>query len=155
MLSLSANSDALTHMLIGVRRDDILSDEEKSWQNLEEKLRKDLFCRCCAFRLVVAVDVAVFIAVVVVDVVLVVCFYVVCVAADIAVFLPCVSGFLLEAVDALFDFVDILVLVVLFDVFGTLLDVTGLVFVGGGGDVMLWAFLLIQLADLWKVLLLF
>ena len=63
--------------------------------------------------------------------------------------------FLLEAVDALFDFVDILVFVVLFDVFGTLLDVTGLVFVGGGGDVMLWAFLLIQLADLWKVLLLF
>ena len=37
LLSLPANSNALTHILLEVRQDDILSDEEKSWQNLEEK----------------------------------------------------------------------------------------------------------------------
>ena len=83
-------------------------------------------CRCCTFRLVVvAVDVAAFVATdVVVGVVLVVRFYVVYVVADIAVVLPDVSGFLLEAVDILFNVVGGLVFafVVLFDVFGALLD---------------------------------
>ena len=52
----------------------------------------------------VAVDVVAFVAAdVVVGDVLVVCFYVACVVADIAVVLPNVSGFLLEAVDILFD----------------------------------------------------
>ena len=37
LLSLLANSDALTQMLFGVWQDDILSDEERSWGNLEEK----------------------------------------------------------------------------------------------------------------------
>ena len=134
LFSLPANSDALTHILLGVRQDDILSDEEKSWQNPEEKLRKNLFRRCCAFGLVVAVDVVVFVAALVVDVVLVVRFYVVCVVADIAVVLPGVSGFLLEAVEVLFDVVGAFVVVVLFDVFGMLLDVAGLLVVGSGAS---------------------
>ena len=92
-------------MLLGVRQNDIWSDEEKSCQNLEEKLRKNLFRRCRAFRLVVAVDVVVFVAAVVVVVVLGVRFYVVCVFAHIAVVLLGVSGFLLDAFDVLFDVV--------------------------------------------------
>ena len=119
-------------MLLGVRQDDIWSDEEKSCQNLEEKLRKNLFRRCRAFRLVVAVDVVVFVAAVVV-VVLDVRFYV-RVFTDIAVVLPGVSGFLLEAVDVLFDVVDVLVVVVLFGVFGTLLDVADLLVVRSGAS---------------------
>ena len=90
-------------MLLGVRQNDIWSDEEKSCQNLEEKLRKNLFRRCRAFRLVVAVDVVVFVAAVVVVVVLGVRFYVVCVVAHIAVVLLGVPGFLLDAFDVLFD----------------------------------------------------
>ena len=58
------------------------------------------------------------------DVVLVVRFYVVCVIADIAVVLPDVSGFLLEAVH------------VLFDVFGTLLHVAGVVGSSVSADVV-------------------
>ena len=64
-----------------------------------------LFCRCCAFRLVVAVDVVVFVAAVV-DVVLVVRFDA-CVVPDITVAFPGVSGFLLEAVDVVFDVVGV------------------------------------------------
>ena len=59
------------------------------------------FCRR-AFRLVVAVDVVVFVAAIVDDVVLVVRFDA-CVVADITVAFPGVSGFLLEAVDVVFD----------------------------------------------------
>ena len=62
--------------------------------------------RYCAYRLIVAVDVVVFVAAVVVDL-LVVHFYVVCVVANITVVLPGVSGFLLEAVDVLFDVVGV------------------------------------------------
>ena len=105
MLFLTENSDALTHILLGVQQDDIWSDEEKFPQNLEKKLRKIFFRRCCAFCLVVTVDVVVFVAAVVVDIVLVVRFYVVCVVAHIAVVLPGVSGFPLDAVDVLFDVV--------------------------------------------------
>ena len=100
-------------------------------KNLQKKSRKNLFRRCCAFLLVVAVDV-VFVAAVVV-VVLDVRFYV-RVFTDIAVVLPGVSGFLLEAVDVLFDVVDVLVVVVLFGVFGTLLDVADLLVVGSGAS---------------------
>ena len=60
------------------------------------------FCRRCAFRLVVAVDVVVFVAAIVDDVVLVVRFDA-CVVADITG----VSGFLLEAVDVVFDVVGV------------------------------------------------
>ena len=95
-----------------------------------------LFRRCSAFRLVVAVDVVAFVTAVVDDVVLVVRFYVACVVVDIVVLLPGVSIFLLEAVDVLFDFVGFLVfaLVALFYVFGTLLDVAGLLIVGSGAS---------------------
>ena len=55
---------------------------------------------CSAFHLVVVVA---FVAAVVVAVVLVVLFCVVCVVVDIAVVLPDVLGFLLDAVDVLFD----------------------------------------------------
>ena len=72
--------------------------------------KASLFCRSCAFHLVVAAAVG--------DVVLVVRFYVASVIADIAVVLPDISGFLLEAVD------------VLFYVFGTLLHVAGFFLVG-------------------------
>ena len=91
------------------------------------------FCRRCAFRLVVAVDVVVFVAAIVDDVVLVARFDA-CVVADITVAFPGVSGFLLEAVDVVFDVVGVQVfaLVVLFDVFGTLLDVAGLLVVDSG-----------------------
>ena len=64
------------------------------------------FCRRCAFRLVVAVDVVVFVAAIVDDVVLVVRFDA-CVVADITVAFPGVSGFLLEAVDVVFDVVGV------------------------------------------------
>ena len=101
-------------------------------KNLQKKSRKNLFRRCCALLLVVAVDVVVFVAAVVV-VVLDVRFYV-RVFTDIAVVLPGVSGFLLEAVDVLFDVVDVLVVVVLFGVFGTLLDVADLLVVGSGAS---------------------
>ena len=101
-------------------------------KNLQKKSRKNLFRRCCAFLLVVAVDVVVFVAAVV-FVVLDVRFYV-RVFTDIAVVLPGVSGFLLEAVDVLFDVVDVLVVVVLFGVFGTLLDVADLLVVGSGAS---------------------
>ena len=62
-----------------------------------------LFCRCCAFRLVVAVDVVVFVAAVVDDVVLVVRFD----ACVVPVAFPGVSGFLLETVDVVFDVVGV------------------------------------------------
>ena len=86
--------------------------------------KASLFCRSCAFHLVVALDVVTFVAAVVVDVVLVIRFYVVCVIADIAVVLPDVSGFLLEAVHAFFD------------VFGTLLHVAGVVGSSVSADVV-------------------
>ena len=85
--------------------------------------------RCCCFDAVafVAADV-------VVGVALFVRFYVVCIVADITVVLPDVSGFLLEAVDVIFNVADGLVFgfVVLFYVFGALFDATEFLVVGSG-----------------------
>ena len=65
--------------------------------------------------------------------VLIVRFYVDYVVADIDVALPDVSGFLLEAVDVLFDVAGVLVFafVIHFYAFRTLRDVASLLIVGG------------------------
>ena len=66
--------------------------------------------------------------------VLVVRFCVVCVVADMAVVLPDVSGFLLEAVDFCSMLLVFWLLLLWFDVFGTLLDVAGFLVVGSGAS---------------------
>ena len=81
-----------------------------------------------------------------------------CIVADIAVVLPDVSGYLMEAVDVLFDVVSVLgfAFVVLFYVFGTVSDVAGLHLVGVGSGVSADAVgvLVDVVSYFWKVLLL-